>query len=127
MHVRIKRNTGMTGVISNFNILLDDDKVKTIKNQEIIDLPIPDNGATLQVTQSGAKSQKVQVKDGDELEITTTFLGKYGIFILILVAAIAGLLFNNYVRYSLFIIYMIALIVVDGLMYDLTKTSSGTT
>lgn len=117
----------MTGVISNFNILLDDDKVKTIKNQEIIDLPIPDNGATLQVTQSGAKSQKVQVKDGDELEITTTFLGKYGIFILILVAAIAGLLFNNYVRYSLFIIYMIALIVVDGLMYDLTKTSSGTT
>lgn len=127
MHVRIKRSTGMTGVISNFNILLDDDKVKTIKNQEIIDLPIPDNGATLQVTQSGAKSQKVQVKDGDELEITTTFLGKYGIFILILVAAIAGLLFNNYVRYSLFIIYMIALIVVDGLMYDLTKTSSGTT
>lgn len=53
MYVRIKRNTGMTGVISNFNILLDDDKVKTIKNQEIIDLPIPDNGATLQVNNQG--------------------------------------------------------------------------
>lgn len=123
MSIRIKRNTGIIGAMSHCNILLDGNKVDEIEDQEIINLTIPDEGANIQLTQLGVKTKEVYVKDGDHLEVSTTFLGKYGLFILIILAS----LFNNYVRYGLFIVYIIAFIAIDGLMYDLTKTSSGTT
>lgn len=125
MSVRLKRDTGMVGVMGNLSVKMNGEKVEKIKNQEILNIDIPDEGATIQLSQLGAKTQEQLVREGDRLEVKTTFLGKYGIFIVILLSAVLGVFFNNYVRVSVFVVYIIAILVADGLMFQLIKIPSG--
>lgn len=125
MSVQIKRSTGMIGVMSSFSVKKNGEKVDKIKNDEIITVDIPEDGATIQLSQFGAKTQEQLVREGDRLEVKTTFLGKYGIFIVILLSAVLGVFFNNYVRVSVFIVYLVTVLLADGLMLQLIKIPSG--
>lgn len=125
MSVQIKRSTGMIGVMGTFSVKKNGEKIDKIKNDEIITLDIPEDGANIQLSQFGAKTQEQLVREGDRLEVKTTFLGKYGIFIVILLSAVLGVFFNNYVRVSVFVVYIIAMLVADGLMFQLIKIPSG--
>ena len=125
MSVRIKRSTGRIGVMGTFSVKKNGEKVDKIKNDEIITVDIPEDGATIQLSQFRVKTQEQLVREGDRLEVKTTFLGKYGIFIVILLSAVLGVFFNNYVRVSVFVVYIIAMLVADGLMFQLIKIPSG--
>lgn len=125
MSVQIKRSTGMIGVMGTFSVKKNGEKIDKIKNDEIITLDIPEDGANIQLSQFGAKTQEQSVKDGDQLEVKTTFLGKYGIFIVILLSTVLGAFFNNYVRLSVFIVYLVTVLLADGLMFQLIKIPSG--
>lgn len=125
MSVRIKRSTGRIGVMGTFSVKKNGEKIDKIKNNEIITLDIPEDGANIQLSQFGAKTQEQSVKDGDQLEVKTTFLGKYGIFIVILLSTVLGAFFNNYVRLSVFIVYLVTVLLADGLMFQLIKIPSG--
>ena len=125
MSVQIKRSTGRIGVMGTFSVKKNGEKIDKIKNNEIITLDIPEDGANIQLSQFGAKTQEQSVKDGDQLEVKTTFLGKYGIFIVILLSTVLGAFFNNYVRLSVFIVYLVTVLLADGLMFQLIKIPSG--
>lgn len=125
MSVQIKRSTGMIGVMGTFSVKKNGEKIDKIKNDEIITVDIPEDGATIQLSQFRVKTQEQLVREGDRLEVKTTFLGKYGIFIVILLSAVLGVFFNNYVRVSVFVVYIIAMLVADGLMFQLIKIPSG--
>lgn len=126
LSVEIKRDTGIIGVVSKMNIKVNDEKVAEIQNEEVKEITLPMDKARVQITQMGAKSNEVRVEDGDRFVLTTTFWGKYGLFLLIIIAMVAGILFNNYVRYGVFIVYFIGLLTVDGLNIKLSKIPSDT-
>lgn len=124
MSVQIKRNTGFVGSLSHVNILKNGEKVRKMRNNEKVDVFLPDEGATIQATQLGAKTKETHVKSGDQLEIKTTFLGKYGIFLMILLGVILDAIFNHYVQIGVYIAYILIIYFVDGLMYKVVKQPS---
>ena len=79
--IRIKRNTGLAGSMSKFNVLINGEKVDTLKQGEIMSFSIPDKEATVQLAQLGTKTNKMPVKAGDNLEVKATFWGAYGTLI----------------------------------------------
>lgn len=72
MSVTIKRNTDWVGRSINVAIKLNDEKIAKIGYNQEIKLDIPNESAQLKVSQQGTKSNIVEVKDGDVVEITTS-------------------------------------------------------
>lgn len=72
MSVTIKRNTGWLGMGTRITVKLDGEKVAKIGYGEKIEVDLPDHSAQLKVSQTGSKSNKVEVVNGDAVEITTT-------------------------------------------------------
>lgn len=72
MSIIIKRNTGWLGVASKIQIKLNGQRAASIKEKEHIEIEIPEGKANLKVTQFTANSNKITVKDGDIIEITST-------------------------------------------------------
>lgn len=68
--ITIKRNTGLIGSMIAMTIKVNGVKTRKISNEEIMDVEIPNDKATIKVSQLGIKSNDVKVEDGDELEIT---------------------------------------------------------
>ncbi|MBM6613845.1 hypothetical protein JTF06_02915 [Desemzia sp. RIT804] len=81
MSVTIKRKTGTLGMGARFSVKVNGEKVTKISHQETIELDIKGDNSLLRVSQFGAKSNQVEVKDGDVVEVTTTKLAYIAIFI----------------------------------------------
>jgi hypothetical protein len=75
MTVTINRKTGWSGSNSTISIKLNGEKVKKIKHNQEVNLAIQNDSAHLKGGGFGAKSNKIEVKDGDVVEITTTKWG----------------------------------------------------
>ena len=69
--VRIKRNTGLSGVLAKIKIYINDKKVATIKQNKQVELELPSDEAKVSVSQLGVHSNEVIVKNGQVVEITT--------------------------------------------------------
>lgn len=72
MSVTIKRKTGLSGVASKMSIKVNGEKVTKIANEEVVDIDIDAESTLLRVTQFGTRSNQIEVKDGDVVEINTT-------------------------------------------------------
>ena len=72
MSVTIKRKTGLSGVASKMSIKVNGEKVTKIANEEVVDIDIDAESILLRVTQFGTRSNQIEVKDGDVVEINTT-------------------------------------------------------
>lgn len=72
MSVTIKRKTGLSGVASKMSIKVNGEKVTKIANEEVVDIEIDAESTLLRVTQFGTRSNQIEVKDGDVVEINTT-------------------------------------------------------
>ena len=72
MSVTIKRKTGLLGVASKMSIKVNGEKVTKIANEEVVDIDIDAESILLRVTQFGTRSNQIEVKDGDVVEINTT-------------------------------------------------------
>ncbi|MER2293857.1 MAG: hypothetical protein ABS913_00900 [Desemzia incerta] len=72
MSVTIKRKTGLSGVVSKMSIKVNGEKVTKIANEEVVDIDIDAESTLLRVTQFGTRSNQIEVKDGDVVEINTT-------------------------------------------------------
>lgn len=68
----IKRNTDWVGRSINVAIKVNDEKIAKIGYNQELKLDIPNESAQLKVSQQGTKSNIVEVKDGDVVEITTS-------------------------------------------------------
>lgn len=72
MSVTIKRKTGLSGVASKMSIKVNGEKITKIANEEVVDIDIDAESTLLRVTQFGTRSNQIEVKDGDVVEINTT-------------------------------------------------------
>lgn len=74
MSVTIKRKTGTLGMGAKFSVKVNGEKVTKIAYEESLKLDIKDDSALLKVSQFGSRSNQVEVKNGDVVEVTTTKL-----------------------------------------------------
>lgn len=70
MAITIKRDTGLIGSGLAMTVKVNGEKTTKIPYNQQIELEIPDNEAIVSVSQQGIKSNEVEVKDGQQLEIT---------------------------------------------------------
>lgn len=122
--IRIKRNTGLVGSMSKFNVLINGEKVDTLKQGEILNFSIPDKEATVQLAQLGIKTNELPVKNGDNLEVKATFWGTYGTLIVLLLFFLSSMFLDILPRIGLLALYIVSAMFVEGLMYKMIKIPS---
>ncbi|WP_192988464.1 hypothetical protein [Carnobacterium mobile] len=115
MSVTIKRNTDWVGRSINVAIKLNDEKIAKIGYNQELKLDIPNESAQLKVSQQGTKSNIVEVKDGDVVEITTS---KWAYLIVLLPAFLVMLpifSFNMFLRLiSIIFLSIISIFFIKG-------------
>ena len=72
MSITIKRNTGWVGSGSKIQIKLNGEKVASVKENQQVEVELQNDKAFIKAVQFVAKSNEIEVKDGDILEITAT-------------------------------------------------------
>ena len=109
--VRIKRNTGLSGVLAKIKIYINDKQVAAIKPNQQIELELPADEAKLSVSQIGVRSNELVVKKGQVIEILKPSWWRI-IFIVIFIAAfLIGLLSFEYRIYASIILLVVAIAV----------------
>ena len=69
MSIIIKRDTGWTGMGTRITVKLNGEKVGKVSHNNQIKVDFPKKSAKLRVSQLGVKSNEIEVKDGDVVEI----------------------------------------------------------
>lgn len=94
MTVRVKRDTGTSGMMANYWIVIDGVKLTKISTRQHIEIPLTKEEATLQIRYYTEKSNQIEVSPGDVVEIKQTFIGKYGVIL----ATLFGLLVSTFIN-----------------------------
>lgn len=117
MIVRVKRNTGLGGMLGKIGIYVNDQKSKKIAYNQQIDVQVLEKHSTLQVKQLWEKSNKINVSPGDIVVIKQTFISKYPVFIILLVNILATLFIDDFTTRSyisgISLILLIVLIIIS--------------
>lgn len=90
MLITIKRKTSWIGTASAVTLKVNGEKAGKIANHQKMQVEIPEESATLQVSQLGGKSHEIQVRDGDKVEITTTKMSLTLYYLFFICLYIAG-------------------------------------
>lgn len=118
MSISIKRNTGLIGSGIAMAVKVNGKKVTKIPQDQQIELEIPGNKATVRVSQLGIKSNEVEIKNGEKLEVTTRNWIKTSIILffvaLLLVNIILDLPYRIIASLILFIFLMGTYFLVGG-------------
>lgn len=69
MSITVVRRTGLIGTILKITIKINGERVAKIANGQKLELSIPNSAVQLCVTQSGVKSNTIEVKDGERVQI----------------------------------------------------------
>lgn len=84
MHIRVARNTGWQGSGSTIRILANGEKVLSVSHKREAEIEIPHEKVRLKASQFGAKSNEIEVRDGDLINITSTAWNRWSYPVLIL-------------------------------------------
>ena len=84
MHIRVARNTGWQGSGTSIRMLANGEKVLSISHKHEVEIEIPHEKVRLKASQFGAKSNEIEVHDGDLIEITSTAWNRWSYPVLIL-------------------------------------------
>jgi hypothetical protein len=130
MFIEVERKTGWFGAFPNFRIIINGVKGQRIQNGETILLDIPDDGADLQVTQQGVKSNHLTVDAGDQIEIYTTAWGTYFLPAMILFNLVASLM-HTFFTLKIYLLFLSLFLIltffifffIDGKIFRIRKTS----
>ncbi len=124
--IEVYRETGWVGMISGVHLLLNGQKAEKIHNREYRELPLVDDEAILQTSTFGQKSNKVKVTDGDDLTLSTTFLGSYGVGLFVVMVILRVLLESVYLTAGTLLLGVILFITgfIPGLHHKLEKSKS---
>lgn len=69
MTITVVRRTGLIGTILKMTIKIDGERVAKIANGQKLELSIPNSAVQICVTQPGVKSNTIDVKDGERVQI----------------------------------------------------------
>src|SRR5690554_1936194 len=84
MHISVARNTGWQGSGTTIRLLANGEKIGSVPNKREVDIDIPHETVLLKASQFGAKSNELEVRHGDLIEITSTAWNKWSYPVLIL-------------------------------------------
>ena len=69
MCITIKRSTGWEGSATKMQIIVNGEKLTTINKNQTLEVELPGGKNSLKVRQFGIRSNEIEVKDGDILEV----------------------------------------------------------
>src|SRR5690625_4375694 len=118
MAVMIKRDTGIFGTMSDFQVIVNGEKVETIKNGDIIELELNQPKAVIQFSQLGIKTNELQVKDGESIELFTQSWTIYSVFALSLLLVWVRSFNIRSIMYAVIAVYLLAVLFKDGFIYQ---------
>ncbi|NBI08332.1 hypothetical protein [Senegalia massiliensis] len=118
MPIIIKRNTGWLGVASKIQIKLNGQRIGSVMEKKHIEVEIPKGKANLEVTRFGSNSNKIAVKDGDVIEITSTIFYRTIIPLIIPISFLISLIPNLTYKLIIFAIFF-ALIVISQFFFKI--------
>ena len=72
MSIIIRRSTGWVGSASLIQIIINEKKAAGIMENQRLEVELPDDKTNLKAKQFGVKSNEIEVRDGDILEIRRT-------------------------------------------------------
>ena len=101
--VKVKRGTGFIGIIGNFPILVNGQKVGTIQNDDEAVFPFEGEAAVVCVGVAPMRTKPVTVKAGQTLLIETNFTN----FSICLGTLVVAFLFGGLLRAILLILYIV--------------------
>ncbi|MBZ6527127.1 hypothetical protein HYQ40_05000 [Aerococcaceae bacterium DSM 111021] len=120
MMIKLKRRTGWVGMAVSLKIRVNGEVVDKIEHQQELSLNLEQSPSSLQVTQTGSKSNTIDVTNGDTLVIRSTFIDKL-FFSILLISFITSTVFHQYDLLWLvltpWLIYIIVLLFVPGSLY----------
>ena len=125
MSITIKRNTGWQGMGTRIQILVNGEKVASVSGKQQVEVELPGNKAHLKVTQTGIKSNEIEVQDGDIIEITQTRLHRMSfplmMVIMFFTIFIPSLTYRFIATISLGGLLTISLFITDGFYLKVLK------
>jgi len=118
MSIIIKRNTGWLGVASKIQIKLNGQKAGSVMEKKYIEVEVPKGKANLQVARFGSKSNKIEVKDGDVIEITSTIFSRTIDSLIIPISILISLIPNLTYKLIIFAAFFV-LVVISPFLFKL--------
>lgn len=94
MSITVVRRTGLIGTILKMTIKINGERVAKIANGQKLEMVIPNNVVQICVTQSGVKSNTIEVKDGERVQIKSNKWSNR-IYVLYYIIFITGLFTSN--------------------------------
>ncbi|MCM3511541.1 hypothetical protein [Carnobacterium inhibens] len=94
MSITVVRRTGLIGTILKMTIKINGERVAKIANGQKLEMAIPNNVVQICVTQSGVKSNTIEVKDGERVQIKSNKWSNR-IYVLYYIIFITGLFTSN--------------------------------
>lgn len=121
MSVTIKRKTGWFGMGVKIAIKLNNEKVAKIGYDQEIELDIPSKGAQLKVSQQGVKSNELEVKDGDIVEITTLKWGYLIVFLPSILVLLPIFSVNTFLRFFVITLLFSSLLFINAFKLNISE------
>lgn len=123
MSVTVIRNTNWVGSASPVTIKVDDQVVGKVQAGEKVKIDILKDQGTMTVSQSWARSSKINVKDGETIEITSTresilfrFFPSIAILLTLFIPTISN---RSTTLVTIFVVYLISSFFIK--LFRLTK------
>ena len=111
MAITIVRRTGIIGMAGTIAIKINGKKVDKVKTEQQIEVNIPNDSVRLQVSQSGMRSNELEVSDGETIEITTPKWSSLILFLLIILPSLLNFIPNYQFSIMGIIIYSFIVII----------------
>ena len=112
MAITIVRRTGIIGMAGTIAIKINGKKVDKVKTEQQIEVDIPNDSVRLQVSQSGIRSNELEVSDGEKIEITTPIWSSLIIFLTIISPSLLNFIPTYELGIMGIVIYFIIVIIV---------------
>lgn len=109
MSIRLTRRTGWGGSALRFSVFLDGEKVDKIVEGETKEIELPRERSVLKVTQLGSRSNQLEVKEGQKVEITTKVWARFFPLLPALIIFLIRLLDNLLVGVLLLVLFVLPL------------------
>ena len=108
MSITVVRRTGLIGTILKMTIKINGERVAKIANGQKLKMSIPNSVVQICVTQSGVKSNTIEVKDGERVQIKTNKWSNR-IYVLYYIIFITGISASNPLYKSIALLVIILL------------------
>lgn len=110
MSVTVKRRTGWVGSGSGMNILLDGQKVATVRQNGSARIDLANEAGRLSVRQLGTKSSDISVSQGDVVLVETSWFHRNSFFFIMLINFLA--IFFDQLKHRLLFLGLVSLILI---------------